>query len=63
MSDRQFNSATIVGMKSPGDVRIGKSPSPHIRWLQPGSGSEPPKNRGPTLRCLQLREVKCAALR
>jgi hypothetical protein len=56
-------SPSVVGMKSPGDVRIGESPALGVGWSNSRLRSEAPKKRGATLRRFMVREVKCAALR
>jgi hypothetical protein len=50
-------------MKSPGDVRVGESPSLDVGWLDSGLRSEAPKKRRAAFRSSMVREIKCAVLR
>ena len=54
---------TVVGMKSPGDVRVGESPSLDVGRLHSRFRSDAPKKRRTAPRHSVVREVKCAALR
>ena len=61
---RWFNGLpAVVGMKSPGGVRVSESPSPSVGWLNSGRGRETPKKRRAALHSSMVREVKRAALR
>jgi hypothetical protein len=50
-------------MKSPGDVRVGESPSLDVGRLHSRFPSDAPKKRRTAPRRSVVREVKCAALR
>jgi len=61
-----LESSAVVGMKLPGDVRVGKRSPSDIGRLEDGFGSVTPEKCEPAL-CricfLFMREIKRAALR